>query len=89
MGKRGGQPSLSQGEINQLLVRLCQLGRQVVRLKSGDPFIFGRIGSELQALQEAHCYFEVVPGISTALAAPLVAGIPLTDPVWKIGRAHV
>jgi len=45
MGKRGGQPSLSQGEINQLLVRLCQLGRQVVRLKSGDPFIFGRIGS--------------------------------------------
>jgi len=89
MGKRGGQPSLSQGEINQLLVRLCQLGRQVVRLKSGDPFIFGRIGSELQALQEAHCYFEVVPGISTALAAPLVAGIPLTDPVWSRGFAVV
>lgn len=89
MGKRGGQPSLSQVEINQLLVGLCQQGQRVVRLKSGDPFIFGRIGSEVQALQEARCYFEVVPGISTALAAPLLAGIPLTDPVWSHGFAVV
>ena len=55
----------------------------MVRLKSGDPFIFGRTASELQALQEAGCPFEVVPGISSALAAPLLAGIPLTDPVWE------
>ncbi|MBU6229136.1 MAG: uroporphyrinogen-III C-methyltransferase [Cyanobacteria bacterium REEB459] len=89
MGKRGGQPSLCQADINQLLVDLCQQNRRVVRLKSGDPFIFGRVGSELQALQQANCYFEVVPGLSTALAAPLLAGIPLTDPVWSHGFAVV
>ncbi|HBL13565.1 MAG TPA: uroporphyrin-III methyltransferase, partial [Cyanobacteria bacterium UBA11162] len=50
-------------------------------LKSGDPFIFGRASSEIQALIAANCPFEVVPGISSALAAPLLAGIPLTDPV--------
>lgn len=83
VGKRGGQPSTPQAEINQLLVRLCQGGRQVVRLKSGDPFIFGRTTAEIQALREAGCPFEVVPGISSALAAPLLAGIPLTDPVWS------
>jgi uroporphyrinogen III methyltransferase/synthase len=83
VGKRGGQPSPTQGEINQLLVQLSQAGKQVVRLKSGDPFIFGRTASELQALKEAGCPFEVVPGISSALAAPLLAGIPLTDPVWS------
>ncbi len=85
MGKRGGRPSPPQGEIDQLLVRLSQAGQQVVRLKSGDPFIFGRTASEIQALKEAGCPFEVVPGISSALAAPLLAGIPLTDPVWSHG----
>lgn len=55
----------------------------MVRLKSGDPFIFGRTTAEIQALREAGCPFEVVPGISSALAAPLLAGIPLTDPVWS------
>ncbi|HYW21948.1 MAG TPA: uroporphyrinogen-III C-methyltransferase [Nodularia sp. (in: cyanobacteria)] len=81
VGKRGGQPSTSQGEINQLLVQHSLQGKQVVRLKSGDPFIFGRCTAEIQALQASGCEFEVVPGISSALAAPLMAGIPLTDPV--------
>ncbi|WP_089093879.1 uroporphyrinogen-III C-methyltransferase [Nodularia sp. NIES-3585] len=81
VGKRGGKPSTSQGEINQLLVQHCLEGKQVVRLKSGDPFIFGRCTAEIQALQGSGCEFEVVPGVSSALAAPLMAGIPLTDPV--------
>ncbi len=81
MGKRGGRPSTPQTEINQLLVEQCQLGKQVVRLKSGDPFIFGRSSSEIEALIAAGCPFEVVPGLSSALAAPILAGIPLTDPV--------
>ena len=81
VGKRGGQPSTPQTEINQLLVEHCLKGKQVVRLKSGDPFIFGRSTSEIEALVAASCPFEVVPGISSALAAPLLAAIPLTDPV--------
>ncbi|WP_414550126.1 uroporphyrinogen-III C-methyltransferase [Anabaena sp. CCY 0017] len=81
VGKRGGKPSTPQAEINQLLVQHCLEGKQVVRLKSGDPFIFGRCTAEIQALQGNDCEFEVVPGISSALAAPLMAGIPLTDPV--------
>jgi uroporphyrinogen III methyltransferase/synthase len=89
VGKRGGKPSTPQAEINQLLVEQCQQGKQVVRLKSGDPFIFGRSSSEIQALIAAGCPFEVVPGISSALAAPLLAGIPLTDPVMSRGFAVV
>jgi uroporphyrin-III C-methyltransferase len=81
VGKRGGKPSTPQAEINQLLVKYCQAGKQVVRLKSGDPFIFGRCMAEIEALKAAGCDFEVVPGISSALAAPLLAGIPLTDTV--------
>lgn len=81
VGKRGGKPSPPQTEINQLLVEYCQKGYQVVRLKSGDPFIFGRSTSEIEALIQARCAFEVVPGISSALAAPLLVNIPLTDPV--------
>jgi uroporphyrinogen III methyltransferase/synthase len=81
VGKRGGQPGFKQPAINQLLVEQCQQGKRVVRLKSGDPFIFGRCMSEIEALTAAGCAFEVVPGLSSALAAPLLAGIPLTDPV--------
>ncbi len=81
VGKRGGKPSTPQAEINKLLVKYCRQGKQVVRLKSGDPFIFGRCTSEIEALKASGCDFEVVPGISSALAAPLLAGIPLTDPV--------
>ncbi|MEH2323950.1 MAG: uroporphyrinogen-III C-methyltransferase [Nostoc sp.] len=81
VGKRGGKPSTNQAEINKLLVKHCQQGKQVVRLKSGDPLIFGRCTSEIKALKASGCDFELVPGISSALAAPLLAGIPLTDPV--------
>jgi uroporphyrinogen III methyltransferase / synthase len=79
VGKRGGQASTSQATINQLLVAYCLQGKQIVRLKSGDPLIFGRGNEEIAALQQAKCDFELVPGISSALAAPLLAGIPLTD----------
>lgn len=89
VGKRGGCPSPTQAEIDRLLVTYCQQGHQVVRLKSGDPFIFGRTTSEIQALKAAGCPFEVVPGVSSALAAPLLAGIPLTDPVLSPGFAVV
>lgn len=85
VGKRGGQPSTSQAEINQLLVDYCQAGKQVIRLKSGDPFIFGRVSAEIDTLMQHGCDFQVVPGISSALAAPLLAGIPLTDPVLSRG----
>lgn len=81
VGKRGGQASWIQADIDQLLVNLCRQGQDVVRLKSGDPFIFGRTTSEIQALKAAGCDFEVVPGLSSATVAPLLAGIPLTDPV--------
>jgi uroporphyrinogen III methyltransferase / synthase len=79
VGKRGGKVSTSQERINQLLVAYCTQGKQVIRLKSGDPLIFGRAIEEIQALIAANCNFELVPGISSALAAPLLAGIPLTD----------
>ncbi len=79
VGKRGGKASTPQAKINQLLITYCLQGRQVVRLKSGDPFIFGRANEEIRALQQEGCDFELVPGISSALAAPLLAGIPLTD----------
>ncbi|CAD5910935.1 Uroporphyrinogen-III C-methyltransferase [Planktothrix tepida] len=83
VGKRGGQPSTPQAEINQLLVEYCLRGKQVIRLKGGDPFIFGRTTSEIQALIESQCNFEVIPGLSSALAAPTLASIPLTDPVMS------
>jgi uroporphyrinogen III methyltransferase / synthase len=89
VGKRGGQPSMLQSEIDLLLVESAQTGKVVVRLKSGDPFIFGRVTAELDALIAADCEYEVVPGLSTALVAPLLAGIPLTDPVLSRGFAVV
>ncbi|MGL5075536.1 MAG: uroporphyrinogen-III C-methyltransferase [Waterburya sp.] len=79
VGKRGGQTSTPQTKINQLLIAYCLQGKQVVRLKSGDPLIFGRANEEIAALEQANCNFELIPGISSALAAPLLAGIPLTD----------
>ncbi len=89
VGKRGGQPSMPQSQIDLLLVEYAQTGRTVVRLKSGDPFIFGRVTAEIDALIAARCDYEVVPGLSTALVAPLLAGIPLTDPVLSRGFAVV
>lgn len=85
VGKRGGRPSTPQSEINRLLVKYCQQGQLVVRLKNGDPFVFGRAQAEIQALRAADCAYEVVPGVSSALVAPLLAGIPLTDPVLSRG----
>lgn len=77
-GKERGCHWLSQDEINRLLVRLGQEGRVVCRLKGGDPFIFGRGGEEALALAEAGVPFAVVPGVSSAVAAPAFAGIPVT-----------
>jgi uroporphyrinogen III methyltransferase/synthase len=83
MGKRGGGQRTPQAEINQLLVDYCQQGKQVVRLKSGDPFIFGRCTSEIEALKQAGCAFSVIPGLSSALAAPTLTDIPLTDAAFS------
>ncbi len=79
VGKRGGRPSTPQTEINRLLVERAIRGQQVVRLKNGDPFVFGRAREEMAALTAAGIPIEVVPGLSSALTAPLLAGIPLTD----------
>jgi len=78
VGKRAGRPSISQGTIERLMIRRALRGERVVRLKSGDPFVFGRGGEEALALAAAGIPCEVVPGVSTALAAPGLAGIPVT-----------
>src|SRR4030095_9040661 len=74
-GKRAGEKTFSQEEINALLVEKARLGKNVVRLKGGDPFVFGRGGEEAEALVAAGIGFEVVPGITSAIAAPAYAGV--------------
>ncbi|MCX6968672.1 MAG: uroporphyrinogen-III C-methyltransferase [Verrucomicrobia bacterium] len=77
-GKTAGTHTLPQQEINALLVEKTKAGKVVVRLKGGDPFLFGRGGEEAVALADARCAFEVVPGVSSAIAGPAYAGIPVT-----------
>ncbi|MHB8417017.1 MAG: uroporphyrinogen-III C-methyltransferase [Myxococcales bacterium] len=77
-GKQGGRRHVAQDDINRLLVREARAGREVVRLKGGDPFVFGRGSEEAMALREAGIPFDVVPGVTSGVAAPACAGIPLT-----------
>ncbi|ATX82838.1 uroporphyrinogen-III C-methyltransferase [Mariprofundus ferrinatatus] len=78
-GKRGGRPSASQDDICKTLIDLAKNGNRVVRLKGGDPFVFGRGGEEVRALAAAGIRFRIIPGITAGIAAPAMAGIPVTD----------
>ena len=77
-GKRAGRHAMTQQTIHAVMIRAARRGRRVVRLKGGDPFVFGRGGEEALALQQAGVPFDVVPGVSSAIAAPELAGIPVT-----------
>ena len=79
VGKRCGQPRITQAEIHVLMLSAARTGRSVLRLKSGDPLIFGRAGEEIAALQDAGLPFEIVPGITTAFAVAAKLKTPLTD----------
>ncbi len=78
VGKTPGKPSIGQDEINQILIDRALQGKHVVRLKGGDPFVFGRGGEEQEACRRAGIQCVVVPGVSSALAAPASVGIPVT-----------
>lgn len=78
-GKRGGRPSASQDDICHILIELACEDKRVVRLKGGDPFVFGRGGEEMRALATASVRFRIIPGVTAGIAAPAMAGIPVTD----------
>jgi uroporphyrin-III C-methyltransferase len=78
VGKRCGKKKILQGEINCLMVALAMSGLRVVRLKGGDPMIFGRVGEEIEALRANNIWFEIVPGVTSAMGAAAAAQIPLT-----------
>ena len=82
VGKTPGESRISQNEINALLIEKAREGKQVVRLKGGDPFVFGRGAEEAQVIADAGIPFEIVPGITSSIAGPAYAGIPMTH------RAH-
>jgi len=93
VGKAAGRHTLSQEAINALLVEQARQGRVVVRLKGGDPFVFGRGGEEGLALIEAQVRFEVVPGVTSAVSVPAAAGIPVTHrgiaPIFTVVTGHL
>src|SRR3954464_8338363 len=89
VGKEGGGPQMPQEEINRLLLAHAGAGRRVVRLKGGDPFVFGRGGEEALVLREAGIAVEVVPGITAGVAAPAYAGIPVTHRELASGVAFI
>ena len=78
-GKRGGRPSPHQGHINDILVERARSGRRVLRLKGGDPFVFGRGWDEASVLARAGIHFRIIPGVTSGLAAAALAGIPATS----------
>ncbi|HYM26220.1 MAG TPA: uroporphyrinogen-III C-methyltransferase [Vicinamibacterales bacterium] len=78
VGKRANRHAMTQQAIHALMIRAARRGRRVVRLKGGDPFVFGRGGEEALALEHAGVAYEVVPGVTSAVAAPAAAGIPVT-----------
>lgn len=79
VGKRCGQAGIPQKQIHALLIAAAREGKQVVRLKGGDPLLFGRVGEEMEALARAGVEFEVIPGVTSAMGAAAAAKIPLTD----------
>ena len=89
IGKAYGRHVLEQEELNNLLVFLAAQGKQVVRLKGGDPFVYGRGGEEAEALARAGIPFEIVPGVSSAIGGPAYAGIPVTDRRYASSVAFV
>ena len=88
-GKRGGQHTMTQDEINRTLVEKAKEGKIICRLKGGDPFVFGRGGEEAETLARENIEFEIVPGVSSAIAAPAYAGIPLTHRLYSSSLAIV
>lgn len=82
-GKRGGHHTMTQDEINRTIVEKAKEGKVICRLKGGDPFVFGRGGEEAEALASEGIEFEIVPGVSSAVAAPAYAGIPLTHRLYS------
>jgi len=88
-GKRGGQHAMTQDQINQTLVKKAKEGKLICRLKGGDPFVFGRGGEEAEVLVNEGIEFEIVPGISSSIAAPAYAGIPLTHRKYSSSLAIV
>ncbi|MEW6067953.1 MAG: uroporphyrinogen-III C-methyltransferase [Nitrospirota bacterium] len=88
-GKRGGHHTMTQDEINNILVKKAKEGKTICRLKGGDPFVFGRGGEEAETLAKEGIEFEVVPGVSSSVAAPAYAGIPLTHRLYSSSFAVI
>ncbi len=88
-GKRGGHHTMTQDEINAMLIKKAKEGKIICRLKGGDPFVFGRGGEEAEALSREGIEFEVVPGVSSSVAAPAYSGIPLTHRLYSSSFAVI